>query len=186
MCHSIKLHQAQNWYIFRLISWWKWRGVGLKSHSTTQQALPTTISVTRDWRAECLLILTLACLPSMTATQELVVPRSMPITAPFTASDLQSIQTLLKMGQDWTRRFLDKRRNVSINAEGHFCIKLVTYLMSITKETEIEESCKSNWKLCEDLGYVAYLRIVPLGQSSESILLKSTPACLQMHHKTIT
>lgn len=36
-------------------------------------------------------ILTLACLPSMTATQEFVVPRSMPMTAPFTASDLQHI-----------------------------------------------------------------------------------------------
>lgn len=34
-------------------------------------------------------ILTLACLPSMTATQEFVVPRSMPMTAPFTASDLK-------------------------------------------------------------------------------------------------
>ena len=32
--------------------------------------------------------LTLAALPSITATQELVVPRSTPITAPFTPSDL--------------------------------------------------------------------------------------------------
>lgn len=32
--------------------------------------------------------ITLACLPSMTATQELVVPRSIPITAPLTPSDL--------------------------------------------------------------------------------------------------
>lgn len=32
--------------------------------------------------------ITLACLPSITATQENVVPRSIPITAPFTPSDL--------------------------------------------------------------------------------------------------
>lgn len=32
--------------------------------------------------------ITLACLPSMTATQEFVVPRSIPITAPLTESDL--------------------------------------------------------------------------------------------------
>jgi hypothetical protein len=32
--------------------------------------------------------ITLACLPSMTATHELVVPKSMPITAPLTPSDL--------------------------------------------------------------------------------------------------
>lgn len=32
--------------------------------------------------------ITLACLPSITATQELVVPKSIPITAPFTPSDL--------------------------------------------------------------------------------------------------
>jgi len=33
--------------------------------------------------------ITLACLPSITATQELVVPKSIPITAPFTPSDLK-------------------------------------------------------------------------------------------------
>lgn len=37
------------------------------------------------------IILTLACFPSMTATHELVVPRSMPITDPLMASDLQHI-----------------------------------------------------------------------------------------------
>lgn len=36
-----------------------------------------------------LLFHTLACFPSMTATQELVVPKSMPITAPLIASDLK-------------------------------------------------------------------------------------------------
>lgn len=41
---------------------------------------------------KCLFILTLACFPSMTATHELVVPRSMPMTAPLTASDLQHTQ----------------------------------------------------------------------------------------------
>jgi dihydrodipicolinate reductase len=33
--------------------------------------------------------ITLACLPSITATQELVVPRSIPITTPLTPSLLQ-------------------------------------------------------------------------------------------------
>lgn len=32
--------------------------------------------------------LTFACLPSITATQELVVPKSIPITAPLIASEL--------------------------------------------------------------------------------------------------
>lgn len=32
--------------------------------------------------------ITFACLPSITATHELVVPKSIPITAPFTPSDL--------------------------------------------------------------------------------------------------
>lgn len=32
--------------------------------------------------------ITLACFPSITATHENVVPRSIPITAPFTLSDL--------------------------------------------------------------------------------------------------
>jgi hypothetical protein len=35
--------------------------------------------------------ITLACFPSITATQELVVPRSIPITAPLTPSDLQNM-----------------------------------------------------------------------------------------------
>jgi len=34
--------------------------------------------------------ITLACLPSITATQELVVPRSIPMTAPLTPSVLQN------------------------------------------------------------------------------------------------
>lgn len=33
--------------------------------------------------------ITFACLPSITATQEFVVPKSIPITAPLTFSDLQ-------------------------------------------------------------------------------------------------
>ncbi len=37
-------------------------------------------------------VLTRACLPSITATQELVVPRSMPTTAPRIASDLKHQQ----------------------------------------------------------------------------------------------
>lgn len=35
-----------------------------------------------------LFLLTLACLPSITATQEFVVPKSIPITAPLIASEL--------------------------------------------------------------------------------------------------
>lgn len=35
--------------------------------------------------------ITLATLPSMTATHEFVVPRSIPMTAPFTLSELQKI-----------------------------------------------------------------------------------------------
>lgn len=35
-------------------------------------------------------LLTFACFPSITATQELVVPRSIPITAPLIASELES------------------------------------------------------------------------------------------------
>lgn len=34
------------------------------------------------------IMLTFACLPSITATQELVVPKSIPTTAPLIASDL--------------------------------------------------------------------------------------------------
>ena len=33
-------------------------------------------------------VITLACFPSITATQEFVVPKSIPITAPLTPSDL--------------------------------------------------------------------------------------------------
>lgn len=37
---------------------------------------------------ELQVMLTFACLPSITATQELVVPKSIPTTAPLIASDL--------------------------------------------------------------------------------------------------
>lgn len=53
----------------------------------------TTYCTICDRRVKCVFILTLACFPSMTATHELVVPRSMPMTAPLTASDLQHIYT---------------------------------------------------------------------------------------------
>lgn len=42
-----------------------------------------------DRHVMCLFILTLACFPSMTATHEFVVPRSIPMTEPLMASDLQ-------------------------------------------------------------------------------------------------
>lgn len=51
-------------------------------------------------------LLTFACFPSMTATQELVVPRSMPITAPLMASDLQHTHFL----HDWQKWTLNHRR----------------------------------------------------------------------------
>ena len=50
----------------------------------------TTDGVVRDPSA---FSITLACFPSMTATQEFVVPRSIPITAPLTPSDLLTKQS---------------------------------------------------------------------------------------------
>lgn len=55
---------------------------------------------------------TLACLPSMTATHELVVPRSMPMTAPLMASDLKQTHQRMRRpasNPDSTPRWPDCR-----------------------------------------------------------------------------
>jgi hypothetical protein len=96
--------------------------------------------------------LTFACFPSITATQEFVVPRSIPITDPLIASDLEN-----KVNQGkhkWSEMFLDAIL---------IFISLHISLLGKLQERNFRKE---------------YSRIVTSGHRPESILLKSIPASL--------
>lgn len=61
-------------------------------HLGTKAGVTSTRSPRGQPTCDSPVLLTFACFPSITATQELVVPRSIPITAPLIASELDGIR----------------------------------------------------------------------------------------------
>lgn len=66
------------------------RALRVLQHLGTEGAVTPTRSPRGHPAGNTSALLTFACFPSITATQELVVPRSIPITAPLIASELES------------------------------------------------------------------------------------------------
>ncbi|KYM88833.1 hypothetical protein ALC53_02598 [Atta colombica] len=95
--------------------------------------------------------ITLACLPSITATQEKVVPRSIPITAPFTPSDLLKIKMNLKSSISSTVGFKKAftKREIGIHSRVGFKIGVIMKLIcdrNLSRCTIAKISAKLNRK----------------------------------------